>query len=117
MSRTRWRQPSDRWSRHNLSVHEPGQIQTILLALILMMILCGVLPLAVFAGWMWSFGGRVKAGGRFPPADAVRWKSSIVLEGAAARSRGTLFQTFAVVFGVLTIGLLWSLWRLWVALR
>jgi len=98
-------------------VHEPAQLQAILLALILMMILCGVLPLAVFGGWMWSFGGRVKAGGRFPPADALRWKNSTVLEGAAARSRGTLFQTFGAILGALTIGMLWSLWRLWVVLR
>ena len=98
-------------------MHEPAQLQAILLALILMMILCGVLPLAVFAGWMWRFGGRVKAGGRFPPADALRWKSSIVLEGAAARSRGTLFQTLAAILGGLTIGLLWSLWRMWVVLK
>jgi len=103
--------------RHNLFVHEPAQLQAILLALILMMILCGVLPLAVFAGWMWSFGGRVKAGGRFPPADALRWKNSTVLEGAAAQSRGTLFRTFAAILGALTIGMLWSLWRLWVVLR
>lgn len=79
----------------------------------LVMIVCGIVPLAVFAGWMWSFGGRVTRGGRFPPADALRWKSSRVLEGDAARSRGTLFRVFAATLGVLTVGLSWSLWRLW----
>jgi hypothetical protein len=97
-------------------VHSPGQIQAILLALIGLMIVCGVLPVAVFGGWMWRFGSRVKAGGRFPPADALRWKNSTVLEGDAARARGTLFQALAALLGGASIGMLWALWRLWVTL-
>ena len=98
-------------------MHEPGQIQAILLALILMMILCGVLPLVIFGGWMIWFGGRVSAEGRFPPSDAKRWKNSRVLEGAAARSRGTLFRVCGGLLVAGTFGLLWGLWRLWVALK
>ena len=95
-------------------MHEPAQLQAILLALILMMFVCGVVPLAIFGGWMFWFGGRVRAGARFPPADAKRWKSSRVLEGDAARSRGTLFRVFGVIFELLSIVFIVMLWRLWV---
>ena len=97
-------------------MHEPAQLQAILLALILMMTLCGVLPLAIFAGWMWSFGGRVTRGARYPPIDARRWKVSRVLEGDAARSRGMLFRTGGAVLMAGAVASVWGLWVLWSAL-
>lgn len=98
-------------------MHEPGQIQAILLALILLMIISGVVPLAIFGGWMYWFGGRVRSSGRFPPLGAKRWKQSIVLEGDAARSRGMLFRLGGVAVWLLSAGSLWGLWKLWVTLR
>jgi hypothetical protein len=71
-----------------------------------------VVPIAGFAIWMWRLGARTIAEDRFPPQGVRMLGTPVELRGAAARRRGRLAQSFAVVFLALAAAFAVLTWRL-----
>jgi hypothetical protein len=70
--------------------------------------LAGVSAVTVFAlgAYLWHFGSRVRAAGRFPLPGSRVIRDTVVLRDAAAVRRGRIVQATGVVLIVCALGLL-----------
>jgi len=71
-----------------------------------------VAPLLGAAAYLWRFGARALAAGRFPPPGTVMIRHSPALVGEPARRRARIAQAFAALLGVAGVVLAALLWRL-----
>src|SRR5687767_15948982 len=74
-----------------------------------------VVPLLVFAVYLWRLGDRARLTGQFPPPGTATLRTTPPVVGLAARRRAGLAQAFAVLLGACAIALavvLWLLFRL-----
>ena len=70
------------------------------------------LPVAALAAWLWRYGGRVCRAARFPPPGAKVIRDTPVVNGDAARLRGTAMRILAVFLGLLSAGTVIACYRL-----
>lgn len=71
-----------------------------------------LLPVALYAVWMWRYGTRVRRAARFPAPGARVIRDTPVLHGPPARLRGTVLRLLAAALGLLTAGTLVVVYRL-----
>lgn len=71
-----------------------------------------LLPVVVFAAWLWQLGNRVLAEDRFPPSGVHMIRRIEAVHGAPARRRARFAQVMAAALLVATAVMLNLFWRL-----
>ncbi len=71
-----------------------------------------VVPVLIFAVYLWRLGDRARLSGQFPPPGTATLATAPPLVGLAARRRAGLAQAFAVFLGACAVALAVVLWRL-----
>jgi len=69
-------------------------------------------PLLLVAGYLWRLGARVVQIECYPTPEMKTLHDTVVIRGAAARSRGRTLQLLAAVLAACAIGLAVAMWRL-----
>ena len=66
--------------------------------------------IALLGCYFWRWGARVRRALRFPPPGATVVRDTVVLEGQAAASRGTVLQIFGVMLILCAAGVAGGSW-------